>query len=88
MAMSYALLQNLIVALIGIAALLFLLDRIVPSLRQQLATSLQRRSGTAASIGRWLAPAASGGHCGSSSSGGCNTCGGCGNSSGKSPQQH
>ena len=85
--MSYALLQNLIVALIGVAALLFLLDRIAPSLRRRLSTQLQHRPATAA-LGRWLQPAAGGGHCGSSSGNSCDTCGGCGSSPGKSPQQH
>lgn len=76
--MSYALLQNVIVALIGLAALLFLLDRLAPSLRRQLATRLQRQHGTLATVGRWLAPAAGGGHCGSSGGGGsCNSCDSC-----------
>ncbi len=72
--MSYELLQNLIVALIGVAALLFLLDRIAPSRRRNLAARLQRRHATAA-LGRWLQPTAGGGHCGSDDS--CNTCGSC-----------
>jgi hypothetical protein len=84
--MSYALLQNLIVALIGVAALLFLLDRIAPSLRRKLAGSLQQRPATAA-LGRWLQPAASGGHCGSGGGNSCDSCGGCGSASGQSPQQ-
>ncbi len=72
--MNYDLLQNLIVALAGIGALLFLLDHFAPSLRRRLAASLQRHSATAA-LGRRLQPRG-GGHCGSGDDGSCGSCSG------------
>jgi hypothetical protein len=67
--------QNLIVAVIAIAAVLHFSTKYLPlAWRKRLSAALSRRGAAGAKMGAWwYQPAAAGGGCGD----GCSTCGSC-----------